>query len=73
MSATAAAIAALCIITATVVLVMAVGVLLRRVQALKAQVAKLSEDLNPALASLQSDSDVTRRELAALQDALDAG
>ncbi len=69
MSAPAAALVTFVIIAAIVVVVMAVLLLVKRVQALKGTVQELSGTLDPALQDLRRGAEVTRTELAALQDA----
>lgn len=69
MSTPAAALVVFVTILAIVVVVMAVLVLVRRVQALKEGVQAMSSTLDPALADLRRDAEVTRAELAALQQA----
>ncbi len=68
-SAPAAALVVFVTIVAIVVVVMAILHLVKRVQALKGTVQELSATLDPALTELRRGTEVTRNELAALQDA----
>ncbi len=69
MTAPVAALVVFLAIVAISVVVMAILVLVKRVQALKGEVAQMSSTLDPALESLRRGTEVTRTELASLQDA----